>query len=330
MPSRDAELHCPSCSLGTGRGSPSRRVSGRGPGVLAPVPSSVCRGRIRLKLLGWRDISLEGSEPQTVICALQQALLPSPSAAPTAAPAAVRRRRRNAGKGLSFKSIRSTVIRISYHPCHCNGWDGNAGLSKGQISARLEVRRRRRSREAVVALGWCPSASSACLLSLVTTRTSSPLPSLPFPALGLPHFLPQLLIKKRCSWWHGWQQKCSEGMCLADPDHTWQVRGTQTRAAQRTGHCQEGPGVKGRTGRRPAPTSAAAFSLFPQGQAQPQPFWGCSTGARRAHRSQRSRQGSGRGFQAFGNPFCSHYCPKAVFPTGKEKAGSKLTCPGRY
>lgn len=122
VPSRDAELHCPSWSLGTRSRSPSRWVAGRSPGVLAPVLCFVCSRRLRLKLLGWRDVSPKGSKPRTVIFALQHALLLSSSAAPTAAPAAARRRR-SSGKGLSFKSMLSTVIRISYHPCHCNGWD---------------------------------------------------------------------------------------------------------------------------------------------------------------------------------------------------------------
>lgn len=55
----------------------------------------------------------DGPEPPTLSLALKQ--LPS---VPTAT-----RRRRRAGKGLSFKSMSSAVIRISYRRCHCNGWD---------------------------------------------------------------------------------------------------------------------------------------------------------------------------------------------------------------
>lgn len=58
------------------------------------------------------------------------------------------------GKGLSFKSILSTVIRISYHPCHCNGWDLKCWAEQGPDFCMTGGEKETgSSREVVVALG---------------------------------------------------------------------------------------------------------------------------------------------------------------------------------
>ena len=77
--------------------------------------------------------------------------------------------------------------------------------------------------------------------------------------------------------------------------------------------------MKGRTGKHPAPTSAAAFSLFPapQGRAQPQPLEGVQHSSKAGTQEPTEQTGIWGGFQAFGNSLCFRYYPKAAFPMGK-------------